>query len=323
MNIKNIFKQTTLKSTFIALAITISSTLSYAQQSPNASTAVMSGANKFSERADIIRKFGVTNTINIGWYTGAVQSVEYRDVLARFLPLSNYLSTTFGGTAVLITDKSDVEVTADALKGDIDVIYTSALQATKLLEKGWRPLVGRTDDLKGVILARKEAKITKLEDLAGKKIMANRIATVTQYTKYALHKAQILDKTLFVEQSIGQLDMLNVLKDGAVDAIVVRDNIAEKMVSDNPGKYEIVLRAPASPGHVILISPKINVKDAEVKEAFLRLTPSTKEAKEILAGLDGYREQDLKPFKEITEDNFVISKEVISVVPSLKVKNSF
>ncbi len=311
---KNYISSALLGMAFIAIAPS-----AQAQYALNA----VSSVNRFTERTELIKKFGTTSTINVGWYTGAVQSVEFRDVLARFLPLSNHLSNAFGGLAILVTDKSDEEITNDAIKGELDIIYTSALQGTKLMDKGWKPVLGRTDDIKGVILSRKESKIVNVADLKGKKIMANKIATVTQYVKYSLNKEKVLPDVFFVEQSVGQVDLINFLKDGAVDGVVVRDALAEKFVKDNPGKYEISFRGAVSPGHMLFLSPKLLGKEQQMKDALLNLSPTTQENKEVLAGLDGYRDDDLKPFREVSAQDLLISKEVISIVPGLPIKTAF
>lgn len=312
--IKNYMSASLLGLAFIALAPSVQA--QYV-------TSTGSTTNRFTERTELIKKFGTASTINVGWYTGAVQSVEFRDVLARFLPLSNHFSNTFGNLAILVTDKSDEEIASDALKGELDVVYTSALQGTKLMDKGWKPVLGRTDDIKGVILSRKESRINTVADLKGKKIMANSIATVTKYVKYSLNKEKVLTDVIFVEQSIGQVDLINFLKDGAVDGIVVRDAIAEKFVTDNPGKYDISFRGAVSPGHMLFLSPKFLPKEQQMKDALLNLSPNTPENKEILAGLDGYRDSDLKPFREVSAQDLLISKEVISIVPALPVRSAF
>lgn len=60
---------------FLASAMLAISGVSYAQ-------------DKFSERAEIVKAYN-TN-INLGWYTGVVDNYEIRDLINRFLPLSNF-----------------------------------------------------------------------------------------------------------------------------------------------------------------------------------------------------------------------------------------
>ena len=276
-----------------------------------------------------IREALVDKTVNIqqdalalGWYTGVVDFFEFRDILDRYLPLSNYLSIRLSTPVVLMTEKSDVSITKDAAVGTIDIVYTSAVEGVSLIKAGWQPVVGRTADIEGVIVMRQD--IPDPEKLEGKKILAADGATVTYYAKYGLIKEGKINKLQFVEQDINQSQLLNVLRTKQVDGVVLRNTGAANLIKQDPKLYKVVYIAPHAFGHIIFVSPTAPVKAVEnLRKAMLDLDPATPDYNKILRGLDGYQQSEKQPFMNRQGADFSNPKEVKELLGSVPKKIKF
>lgn len=187
--------------------------------------------------------------------------------------------------------------------------------ASQLVKDGWTPIVGRSENIKAVLVAKKDFKYASPKDLQGKKIIAASGATVTYYAQYSLIENKVLkskEDSLFSSQKLNQGQLLDFLKNGQADLIVVRDTIAAKIIKDNPS-YKIVYNAKEAPGHMLLVSPAFAPEKATMlKQIFLSLTPENEQHKNILSGLDGFQANDLKPFKEVSKESLELSDKVVS-----------
>lgn len=219
---------------------------------------------------------------------------------------------------VLETEKSDREIVKDAISENLDIVYTNALMGSQLLKQGWRPIIGRSQQINPVILGLRDSGINKPEDLKNKKIMGSLGATVSLYTQYSLIKDNILDPNKldnFIIKKVSQQQLLDILKTKQVDGIVVRDFLAKKLVDENPQIYKVLYTSQSSPGHMVFVSPKIDEnKKALLKTSLLQLTPEDPYFKYILSGIDSYNEKDIHPFKEVSEKDVQQSLEVFKVL---------
>lgn len=272
-----------------------------------------------AQRAELIKTYGLTNALSMGWYTGGVATAELRDVWNNYITMSNYLSEKLNRLVVLETDKNDLEIAVDAYKS-MDIVYTSALMGGELIKAGWRPIVGRSEDLAGVIIANINTVVEKPEDLKKLKIVGSFGATTFSFTRFSLIKdgvyksEELKDDKVddnFSSSNLKQNDLLEFLKNKKVDGVIVRDTVAAKLMKDNPNAYKIIYTAIKAPGHIVYVNKSVTKEEALiVKKAFLDLTTQVPAYKTILSGLDGYKPVDLTPFREVNEDTIKNAYEV-------------
>lgn len=318
-----------MKKVFLYTALTaviIFSTGAWAQekskdkmQSPQ--TAVTK--NLFAQRADLVKKHGVENAVSMGWYTGGISSFgTTRELWSNYILLGNYLSEKLNKLVVLETDRSDREIAVDAYKA-MDIVYTSAIMGGELEKAGWRPVVGRSEDLVGVVLVGVGTVVNKPEDLKKIKIIGASGTTVLSFTKYSLikdgvYKADELKSEVknekFKTLDLKQSELLEFLKNKQTEGIVVRETVAKSLMKDNPNKFKIAYTAIRAPGHIVYVSKNINLEAEKIiQDAFIALTPEVPLYKNILSGLDGYQQNDLKPFKLVSVETLKDAKEVFKI----------
>lgn len=284
--------------------------------------------NIFAERADLIRKLGTSQSFSMGWYTGALSNNanDIREINENFLGLSNYLSGKMSNLIVLEAIKSDRVVAEEALKGNFDILYTSSLVASQLIAEGWKPLVERSENFVPVVLALKSnAKINSEKDFSKSKIMASSGVTYT-FTAYSLSNANVLDinnmgqNSNFVSKKISQESLINVLNSQQVDGIVVRSILAEKLLTESD-KYKIVYKAQASPGHMVLVNPKVDsAKEEQLRNAFLSLNNVAVNSVALKA-IDGHK-AGTEVFKAVSAEDIKLSNDVFKKtkqIPLVKV----
>ena len=278
-------------------------------------------SSHYLERQQLINKYGNGAYLNIGWYAGVVEAADFLALMERYLPLSNYLTKKTKMLTIIITDKLDRDITQDAANNELDIVYTSAIYGSSLIEKGWIPLVGRRDPVNGVILSLANTTIKENKDLIGKKIFGAYGGTTTYSVKYSLKNAGLLDKMHYIETRTDQNQLLQTLNTGIIDGIIVRDLVAERMIKQNPNKYKIVFKGQDGLGHMLFANPKLNKEKTDLfVKAIMELTPDIEEYKEILKGLDGYRETDKQPFIARKADDLMVPKQVYAVITQLPVK---
>ena len=275
-------------------------------------------ADKFTDRTKILEKYKDSKNItSIGWYVGVTEEMEIRNLINRYLPLSNYLSDRLNSLTVLQAEKNDRSVAKEAISGNLEMVYTSAIMGSQLVKGGWQPVVGR-ENINPVLLMKSSTKIKTTDDLKGKKLVAAYGATVTMFMQYSLLKDGVLkdiEDPNFVIRKVSQQDLINLLKTGQVDGVVVRDTFANNLIKDNPNQYAITYKSQVAPGHTLFVGPSFDKNKIPVlKDSFLTLTPETEDGLNILSGLDGFQKNNKKPFKEVTVDDLKNMGEVFSLL---------
>lgn len=285
--------------------------------------------NIFAERADLIRKLGTSQSFSMGWYTGALSNNanDIREINENFLGFSNYLSGKMNNLIVLEAIKSDRVVAEEALKGNFDILYTSSLVGSQLIAEGWKPLVERSEDFVPVVLALKSnTKINSEKDFAKSKIMGSSGVTFT-FTAYSLANANIIDinslgqNNNFVSKKISQESLVNVLNSQQVDGVIVRSILAEKLITEGD-KYKIVYKAQASPGHMVLLNPKVDsAKEEQFRNIFLSLNNLDKNSIALKA-IDGHQ-PGTTVFKAVSAEDIKLSNDVFKKTKQIPLaKNS-
>lgn len=298
----------------VLTACAMASLAAIAKTESKADTVVKTEINKgvlgtTEHRADLIKKYGVNNAISMGWYTAGVDTSEVREGWNNYTVLSNYLTEKLGRLVVIETDKSDREISKDALNS-MEIVYTSAVMGTELMKAGWKPVVGRSESLQGVILVQENSKIDSPADLKKLEIYGVKGATVTYFVsnsivKNNIYKVQEISESAknpkFKIIDTKQNQLIELLKNKDIDGAIIRETLAKNLIKANPGKYKIAFKADLAPGHMLFVSPSVKEDTInKLRDAFLSLTPDNAQYKKILSGLDAYQELDKTPFKIVT-----------------------
>lgn len=306
-----------MKKYLLSIMLGLTATTSFAQSS-----------NIFAERAELIKRFGTSQSVSIGWYTGSLSNNanDIREINENFLGLSNYLSVKLGNLIVLEAIKSDRILGEEALKGNFDVLYTSSLVGSQLINQGWKPVVERTENLTPVVLALKSNnKINSQKDFSNSKIIGSNGITFTMIA-YSLSNEKLLDlnnlakNTNFVSRKINQEVLVNVLNNKQVDGIIVRSILAEKLVAESD-KYKIVYKGNSIPGHMIVLSPKVDQqKEEQIRNAFLSLNALDKNSV-ILKAIEGHKE-GAEVFKNVSKEDINLSNDIFKKTKQVPLTNT-
>lgn len=292
-------------------------------------TSFAQSSNIFAERADLIRRLGTSQSYSMGWYTGALSNNDndIREINENFLGLSNYLSIRLNNLIVLEAIKSDRTVGEEGLKGNFDLLYTSSLIGSQLIEKGWKPIVERTESVTPIVLALKSNKrLNSEKDFSKSKIIGTNGITYTMLS-YTLTNNKVADVNVLnkngniISKKISQENLVNVLNNQQADGIVVRSFLAEKLLAESD-KYKIVYKGQSVPGHMIVLNPKVDsVREEQIRSVFLSLNSLDKKSV-VLKAIDGHNPK-LEIFKSVSQEGINLSSEVFKKtkqIPLINVK---
>lgn len=284
-------------------------------------------ANIFAERAELIRKLGTSQSYSMGWYTGALSNNanDIREINENFLGLSNYLSVKLNNLIVLEAIKSDRTVGEEALKGNFDLLYTTSLIGSQLIEKGWKPIVERSESITPVIVSLKSNKrLNSEKDFSKSKIIGSNGITYTMLS-YTLINNKIADvNTLnqsghMVSKKITQENLINLLNNQQADGIVIRSFLAEKLLAESD-KYKIIYKGQTIPGHMIVLNPKVDsAREEQIRSAFLSLNTLDKKSI-VLKAIDGHN-PNVEVFKAISKEDINLSSDVFKKTKQIPLSN--
>jgi len=283
--------------------------------------------NIFADRAELIRKLGTSQSFSMGWYTGSLSNNanDIRDMNDNYLGLSNYLSAKLGNLVVLELIKSDRVVAEEALKGNFDILYTSSLIGSQLIAQGWKPIVERAESFMPVVIALKSNNsINSEKDFSKTKIVGSH-GTTTIFTEYSLSEANLLDinninqNPNFIVKKMSQESLIGLLNNKQADGVIVRNMLAEKLLNESDN-YKIVYKAKTSPGHMILLNPKIDSsKEEQIRNTFLSLNSLDKNSV-VLKAIDGYS-KNVEVFKTVNTDGIKLSSDVFKKTKQMPLVN--
>lgn len=286
------------------------------------------GGNIFAERAELIKKIGTTQSFSMGWYAGSVanNANDIREINENFLGLSNYLSTKMNSLVVLEAIKSDRTVAEEALKGNFDILYTSSLIGSQLVAQGWKPIVERSENFTPVVLALKtNAKVNSEKDFSKVKVLGS-VGTSFTFATYSLAAAKVLDidnlnkNPNFTSKKISQESLINILNNQQVDAIVLRSAVAEKLMAESD-KYKVVYKGQVSPGHMVLLNPKVDAnKEEQFKNIFLSFNNLDKNSV-ALKSIEGHK-AGTEVFKNVSNDDIKLANEVFNKTKQIPLINN-
>ena len=290
-------------------------------------TSFAQSSNIFAERADLIRRLGTSQSYSMGWYTGALSNNDndIREINENFLGLSNYLSIRLNNLIVLETIKSDRVVGEEGLKGNFDLLYTSSLIGSQLIEKGWKPIVERTESITPIVLALKSNKrLNSEKDFSKSKIIGSNGITYTMLS-YTLTNNKVADVNVLnkngniISKKISQENLVNVLNNQQADGIVIRSFLAEKLLAESD-KYKIVYKGQSVPGHMIVLNPKVDsVREEQIRSVFLSLNSLDKKSV-VLKAIDGHNPK-LELFKSVSQEGINLSSAVFKKTKQIPLNN--
>jgi ABC-type phosphate/phosphonate transport system substrate-binding protein len=272
--------------------------------------------NIFADRAELIRKLGTSQSFSMGWYTGAISNNanDIRDMNDNYLGLSNYLSVKLNNLVVLELIKSDRTVAEEGLKGNFDILYTSSLIGSQLVAQGWKPIVERSESFTPVVIALKSNNAINSEKDFSKTKIVGSSGTTTIFTEYSLSESNLLDinninqNQNFIVKKISQESLVGLLNNQQADGIIVRGMLAEKLLNESD-KYKIVYKAKTSPGHMILLNPKVDsAREEQIRNVFLSINGLDKNSVG-LRSIDGHK-SGVEVFKTVSADDMKTSSDV-------------
>lgn len=282
--------------------------------------------NIFADRAELIRKLGTSQSFSMGWYTGAISGAnDIRDMNDNYLGLSNYLSAKLNNLVVLELIKSDRSVAEEALKGNFDILYTSSLMGSQLIAQGWKPLVERSESFMPVVIALKSNNaINSEKDFSKVKIFGSN-GTTTIFTEYSLSEEKLLDinnlnqNPNFLVKKMNQESLIGLLNNKQADGIIVRNMLAEKLLNESDN-YKIVYKGKTSPGHMILLNPKVDsAREEQIRNVFLSINGLDKNSI-VLKAIDGHK-KEAEVFKTVSAEGIKLSSDVFKKTKQMPLVN--
>lgn len=160
------------------------------------------------------------------------------DTQQRWTALAEYLGKQVG-EPVAILAMSAIELRDAADRGDVDLVLTHSAHTVAIMEQYDGRVLATLDSgagprFGGVIVARKDSGITKLEDLKGKNVVSMKFkesAGAYVFQTYELQKVGIDPHKDFGSMKEGkkQDDLVMAVATGEADAAFIRTDLLEKM----------------------------------------------------------------------------------------------
>lgn len=273
----------------------------------------------FLEREVLVKKYG-NNKMNISWYVGAVDTNTFKGSIERFLNFSNYLSNKVDKLVILDIFNTDKKAAQAVLNGNYDIVYTSSLIGTQLIDHGWKPILARNEDIQLIVLAlESNKKINNEQDFNKTTITTTNGSSIAKTIGYDLIKNKLIEDVPltnnknFKPRPVSQEELIEILKSNQTDGILIRAGLAKQLQLKNPGRYKIVYQSNPILGHLLLISPNFDTSKIEqLKSAFKELNDFPKNAT-ILKAIDGVQNDKEKIFKEIMTNEIKSAKELSKI----------
>ena len=254
-------------------------------------------SSHYALREDLIKQHGKYSGLIIGIFPGTVAVVNNTTYLNRYLPLSNYLTTTTN-QLVSFSPELSVNVLKESVKKEkFNFLYVNAEIGVEALKAKYEPLVQRSEKIVSVIMARNDFPDGKLSDLVGKKIGGIPQAMVSTLAR-AKFKKEKVDIVIESAGATGQKDLILGLDNKILDGVVLREEVALDLIKKTPGKYRIAFTLETAPGFILFARKDVPTSMREqVVQSMIDLNPTNKSSLEILKGLDS----KISTFEKITK----------------------
>lgn len=273
-----------------------------------------------------MRRFGIAvffTGVMISTLLSSVASAEIKfavlprlsagELYSMFKPLEEYLTAEVGEKVSVVTSRDFAAYKEMVKSGQVDIGFANPLIYVQIRkEVGLEPLALSEEfkagaRFRGIIIAKKDGRINKLQDLKGKRLIFVDKDSAAGYIfqMLLLSKAGInIHKDFTLLPFAKKHDNVTIaVFNGTADAGGIREDDLEKMKDKvNISELKIVAYTDYFPNWPVFATPKLN-KDsaAKIRAALLKLKPGTQESKKILgrAKLEGFMPVKDKDYDEL------------------------
>ncbi|HET7764021.1 MAG TPA: PhnD/SsuA/transferrin family substrate-binding protein [Burkholderiales bacterium] len=242
--------------------------------------------------------------LTMGVYPGVESGQESFEVMDRFLPLAQYLSSKIGMQVLLVPVRVPGAAMRTMIQGDsYQLFFGPPIFASQAIHKaGFVPIVVEEERIRGVFVAKQGSKLEDLKDFtpATTIVMPSPGLLLTILANETLAQQNIIPaagKRTYSDTADGIVLALN---NDIAEVAVMRDRTAQKLIASQPSRYKIVGLTTNAPGFG-LIAHKAVPEDVRVRlrRATLALNrDSSALAVEVRAGLR------TSPFVPAQSDDF-------------------
>lgn len=244
---------------------------------------------------------------------GILPRLSAVEMTTMFNPLADYLSRETGEKVTLVIPK-DFSAFSDAVKaGQVDIAFANPLIYVQLKKDANLEPLGLSSELKsgtrfrGIIVARKDSGIEKLQDLKGKKlIFVDKDSAAGYIFQMLLLKKAGLD----VQKDFTQLpfakkhdNVMMAVFNKAADAGGIREDDFDKMKDKvDLSQMKIIGYSDYFPNWPLFATPKLATgAEAKIKAALLKLKPNDPRSEAVLgaAKLNGFVAVSDKDYDEL------------------------
>lgn len=273
-------------------------------------------ADNMAERQQLIAKHGANTGYIMGLFPGTVEVFDATSLLERYLPFSNYLSKASGTLISFAPERNVGAFKKKVQSSDYPIVYVNAEIASIAINKGYEPLVKRSDPIVSVVMTLTDSPIKELKDLDGKKIGAISQAMVSSLAFYTFYKEGV-KPAIQDAGGTGQDQLILNLDTGLLDGIILREETAKKQIKKAPDKYKVALNTGIAPGFILMVKSDLPEQTkANLRQAMLSIDPSNAVGAEILKGMDGAG----TVYQDITLDELKKMEVIFKTVAELKEK---
>lgn len=277
----------------------------------------------YEERALLIDQLRGRTQYSLGLYPGRLENSDLFFMMRRYLPLVNFLSDRSGHLISFVPLKQSSQVLSAASASSYDFIYTSAETAVPAVASGYRPLIKRNDAIQGVWLVRANSPIRSIDDLVGRKVGVIDKAMETTLSRFILIEKKIADKVNYLDASgAGQAGMVDALKTGIVDSIVLNKQDAARLIRDNANTFKVLAETGEVPGFILLAKKGTSEKImGTMTNSFVNLRPTTLRQRDILNGFDAATgSSSAAAFSLATDEDLLYARRVVEAVRQANLK---
>lgn len=244
---------------------------------------------------------------------GILPRLSAVEMTTMFNPLADYLSKETGEKVTLVIPK-DFSAFSDAVKaGQVDIAFANPLIYVQLKKDANLEPLGLSSELKsgtrfrGIIVARKDSGIEKLQDLKGKKLIFVDKDSAAGY----IFQMLLLSKAgLDVQKDFTQLpfakkhdNVMMAVFNKAADAGGIREDDFDKMKDKvDLSQMKIIGYSDYFPNWPLFATPKLaKGTEAKIKAALLKLKPNDTKSEAVLgaAKLNGFVAVSDKDYDEL------------------------
>jgi len=234
-----------------------------------------------------------TPKLTLGVFPGvAAGHVESYEIMDRFLPFAQYLSSKVGTQVLLVPVRVPRQAMRSMVEGETTykLFFGPPVFAAEAIDKaGFVPIVLEKQRIRAAFIVRHDSKLQSIEDFTSKTRFALPVPTLL----LAVLARSTLERQGLVPQPGTRMHMPSMesmvlaVDNGLADVAVLRNNGARKIVSSQPSRFRIVGETGDAPGFA-LIAHKIVPEDMrqKLRRAALALNNDTSSfAAEVRSGL--------------------------------------